>query len=161
MDPVIVLASEKDRNEIMALYKAQIGREFCPWTDHYPSNETIDYDFSRDALFVMKEDGRIIAAISLEEDEEVDVLECWDRNLTPSGELARLAVLPTEQNKGIARKMLNFGMEELKRREYVATHFLVNRHNVKAIKSYDAFGFNVVGECEMYDQEFLCYEKKL
>ncbi|MCR5254763.1 MAG: GNAT family N-acetyltransferase [Acetatifactor sp.] len=161
MDPVIVLASEKDRKEIMALYKAQIGREFCPWTDHYPSDETIDYDFSRDALFVMKENGKILAAISLEEDEEVDVLDCWNRELAPSGELARLAVLPSEQNKGLARKMLNFGMEELKRRGYVATHFLVNKYNVKAIRSYDAFGFNVVGECHMYDQDFLCYEKKL
>ena len=38
----IFMASEEDRDEIMSLYKAQIGREYCPWSEEYPSNETID-----------------------------------------------------------------------------------------------------------------------
>ena len=28
-------------------------------------------------------------------------------------------------------------------------------------EKYSKFGFNVVGECHMYDQDFLCYEKEL
>ena len=28
---IIEKATEGERSEIMALYKAQIGREFCPW----------------------------------------------------------------------------------------------------------------------------------
>ena len=157
----IVLASEEDRAGIMSLYKAQLGREFCPWDDEYPSDRTIDWDFSRDALFVLKEDGIIKAAISLEKDEDVDELPCWSKALEPSGELARLAVLPDEQNKGLARMMLRFGMEELKRRGFKGTHFLVNKYNKKAIRSYEVFGFNVVGECRLYDQDLLCYEKEL
>ena len=62
----IIMAKEEDRDEILSLYKAQLGREFCAWAEDYPSNETIDYDFSRDALFVLKEDGIIKAAISIE-----------------------------------------------------------------------------------------------
>ncbi len=157
----ITMASEEDRSEILSLYKLQIGRDFCPWNDYYPSNETIDFDFSRDALFVLKSEGKIKAAISLEEDEAVDSLDCWNEKLTPSGELARLAVLPDEQNRGYARIMLRFGMEELKRRGNKGTHFLVNKYNTKAIRSYAAFDFKVVGECHMYDQDFLCYEKEL
>ncbi|MBR4768803.1 MAG: GNAT family N-acetyltransferase, partial [Lachnospiraceae bacterium] len=61
----------------------------------------------------------------------------------------------------IARKMLAFGMEELKRRGFKSVHFLVNRHNTKAIRSYAVFSFPVVGECELFEQEFLCYEKEL
>ena len=157
----IVSATEDDRLEIMSLYKAQLGRPFCPWDEDYPSNATIDYDLSRDALFVLKEDGCIKAAISLEEDEDVDALSCWSPYLKPSGELARLAVLPEEQNKGLGRIMLQFGMDELKRRGCMGVHFLVNKHNIKAIQSYKVFGFNVVGECHMFDQDFLCYEIKL
>ena len=56
----IVTATEQDREEILALYKAQIGREFCPWDEHYPSNETIDADFARDGLLVLKEDGILV-----------------------------------------------------------------------------------------------------
>jgi ribosomal protein S18 acetylase RimI-like enzyme len=57
--------------------------------------------------------------------------------------------------------MMQFGMDELKRRGYRGIHMLVNRHNVKAIRCYAVFGFNVVGECHMFDQDFLCYEKEL
>ena len=81
----IITATEEDREEILALYKAQIGRELCPWDEYYPSNETIDADFARDGLFVLKEDGIIKAAISIDEDEEVNRLSCWDKNLEPEG----------------------------------------------------------------------------
>ena len=161
MDYEIVLAKEEDRVEIMALYKAQIGREFCPWTDEYPSDVTIDFDLSRDALFVLKMDGRIKAAVSLEEDDDVDNLSCWDATKAPEGELARIAVDPEEQSKGLGRIMLQFGMDELKRRGFKGIHMLVNKHNKKAIRCYSVFGFDVVGECSMYDQDFLCYEKEL
>ena len=157
----IVMATEEDREELMALYKMQVGKEFCPWTDDYPSDETIDFDLSRDALFVMKEDGKIIASVSIEEDEEVDKLECWNPDLAPAGELARLAVLPEKQGQGIARQMLKFGMNELKRRGCKSIHFLVNKYNEKAIRSYAQFGFDIVGECHLFDQDFLCYEQVL
>ena len=31
---------------------------------------------------------------------------------------------------------------------------LVNKLNIKAIRSYEVFGFNVVGECHMFEQDF-------
>ena len=161
MDYEIILAKEEDRAEIMALYKAQIGGEFCPWTDDYPSNETIDWDLSRDALYVLKKDGKIKAAVSLEKDDDVDALTCWDETKAPEGELARIAVVPDEQSKGLGRIMLQFGMDELKRRGFKGIHMLVNKYNKKAIRCYSVFGFNVVGECRMYDEDFLCYEKEL
>ena len=157
----IVMASEEERSEILALYKKQVGREFCAWDEDYPSNETIDFDLSRNALFVLKEDGKIKGAVSLDEDEDVERLPYWDPNLAPEGELARLAVLPEEQGKGIGRILLRFGMEELKRRGCRGIHILVNCHNEKAIRCYAVFGFRTVGECHMFEQDFWCYEKEL
>lgn len=58
-DYEIVLATDGDRAEILSLYDMQKGREFCPWSEEYPSNETIDFDLSRDALYVLKKDGKI------------------------------------------------------------------------------------------------------
>ena len=157
----IVMATEADRSEILSLYRAQLGREYCPWDEGYPSDETIDWDLSRDALFVLKKNGKIRAAVSIEKDEEVDLLPCWDKTLSPAGELARLAVLPEEQSRGLGRIMLQFGMDELKRRGFRGIQFLVDRHNAKAIRCYGVFGFRVVGECHMYEKEFLCYEREL
>ena len=157
----IIPATEKDKSEILKLYKMQLGREFCPWNEYYPSMDEIDFDLSRDSLFVMKEAGKIIAAISIDEDESVEKLPYWSENLAPGAELSRLAVSPDSQGKGIAKEMINHGMSELKRRGFKSLHFLVNRNNVKALKCYAAFGFNKVGECELYDQPMLCYEIEL
>ena len=51
--------------------------------------------------------------------------------------------------------MLVFGMEELARRGYKSVHFLVNKLNVKALRSYAVFGFDTVGECSLFGQPFL------
>ena len=161
MDHRIVSAKEEDREEILSLYQAQKGRPYCLWDEDYPSDATISFDLARGALFVLKSGGRIKAAVSIDEDETVAQLLCWDKALEPSAELARLAVAPEEQNKGLGRVMLRFGMDELKRRGFKGVHFLVNKHNVTALRSYAVFGFHVVGECRLYGQDFLCYEKEL
>ena len=75
--------------------------------------------------------------------------------------MARIAVLPEEQGKGYGRIMIQFGIDELKRRGFRGIRMLVNKLNRKAIRCYAVFGFRVVGECRMYEQNFLCYEKEL
>ena len=60
---------------------------------------------------------------------------------------------PDYQNQGIARIMLLYAMRELPNRGYRSVHFLVNRLNVKALRSYDKLNFNNVGECEMFDKD--------
>lgn len=157
----IVTAQPQDKAEILKLYKAQIGREFCPWTEEYPDEETIEFDLSRDSLFVLKDGDRIVGAVSIDDDEEVNALGCWNKSLAPGGEIARIAVLPEYQNRGLARQMVRYAMKVLRQRGFRSIHFLVNRHNTKAIRSYAAFGFDVVGECHMFEQDFLCYEKEL
>ena len=41
---IIVAATSDDRDEILRLYKLQLGREYCPWDEHYPGTGEIDYD---------------------------------------------------------------------------------------------------------------------
>ncbi|MBO4679487.1 MAG: GNAT family N-acetyltransferase [Lachnospiraceae bacterium] len=154
-------ATEADKAEILALYKIQLGREFCPWSEHYPTENEIDFDLSRDSLIVMREDGKIIASISIDEDEAVNKLPYWTDALKPGGEVSRLAVLPEYQNQGIAREMIRATMEILKERGFKSIHFLVNRLNTKAMKSYAKLGFDKVGELEIFEQPMICYEKKL
>ena len=155
-------AEVADKGKILALFQMQLGREYCAWDDHYPGMKEIEFDLARDALFVMKdENGEIVASISIDEDEAVKNLTCWRADLQPGGELARLAVHPSLQNKGMAREMLKYGMQELKKRGYQSVHFLVNKENKKALRSYAVFQFPVVGECEMFGQPFFCYESKL
>ena len=98
----IILADKNDSEEILKLYKAQIGGA-ADWNEHYPSEETIEFDLKRNALFVMKnESNEIIAVISIDDDQEVADLNCWNKELEPSAELARLCVREDMRNKGIS-----------------------------------------------------------
>lgn len=158
----IMQATTTDTEEILRLYKAQLGQEFCAWDEHYPERQDIAYDLSRDALFVMKnEAGEIVAAISLDEDENVENLPCWTADLQPGGEVARLAVRKDYQNQGLAREMIKYAMDVLRERGRKSIHYMVNRDNQKAVRSYAHLHFPQVGTCELYGQPFLCFEQKL
>ncbi len=161
----IMAATKKDTDEIYRLYRSQLGTECCVWNEDYPALSDIAFDLSRDALFVMKEmqDGteRIIAAISLDQDENVENLPFWNPDLKPGGEVSRLAVSLERQNQGIAREMIRYAMQELKQRGKKSIHYMVSENNEKAVRSYAHLNFTLAGKCEMYGQPYLCYEQEL
>lgn len=155
-------ASGQDQDELMRLYTLQKGRRYCFWTADYPAPENVEDDLAHDALFVMRDQtGRILAAVSIERDEQADRLSCWNASLAPVAEIARLAVHPSFQKRGMARKILAGVMQILKDRGYRGIHLLVNSKNLPAIRTYDWFRFDRAGECDMYNQHFLCMEKDL
>ncbi len=109
-------AKQDDKEEILALYQSLIGTPYCAWGNGYPGEQEFDYDMKRNALFCMEnEDGEIIGTITVDEDPQVEALTCWSKTLQPSAELSRLGVRTDMQNQGIARQLLQHGMEELKK----------------------------------------------
>lgn len=156
----IALAKREDFDVLMALYRAAVGEEGCTWNEEYPTEEDIRGDLDRESLYCARnEGGEIVAAFAIDHDEEVDGLPCWSPELIPSGEISRLVVRRDCQNQGIARQMLAFGMEELKRRGFRGIHFLVSKTNERALRSYAKFDFEKAGEAELYGQDWYCYEK--
>lgn len=154
----IVTATRDDREEILALYKTMLYGP-ADWNEYYPNEDTIEFDLSRNALYVMKDDeDRIIAAISIDEDEDVKNLSCWSRELIPSAELARLCVRKDMQNQGIAKKMMRHVFEILKKEGNKGVHILVKTGHEAALSSYRAIGFRMVGECNLFDKDFVCME---
>ncbi len=155
-------ASKKDKSEILTLYRSLAGTEFCAWTEEYPGEIDIEGDLSRDGLFCLKDEkGEIVGVISIDQDENVERLTCWSKELQPSAELSRIGVRVENQNQGIARKLLQHAMEELRRRGKRSVHLLVCKTNKKAIRSYEKLNFEVVGECRMFGEGWWCYEKAL
>lgn len=155
-------AKEEDKLEILQLYHSLVGTEYCAWNLNYPSETEIDGDMAREALFCLKnEENQIIGVISIDKDEAVENLTCWSKELQPSAELSRLGVKVEYQNQGVARKLLQYGMKELKKQGKRSVHFLVCKTNIKAIRSYAKLQFDVVGECELFGESWWCYEKVL
>ena len=155
----ITLAAREDKEEILALYKTMLYGP-ADWNEHYPNDDTIDFDMSRNALYVMKNElDEIIAAISIDEDEEVDKLPCW--SIMPGGELSRLCVRKDMQNHGIAKEMMRYAFDVLKNEGKNGVHILVRTGHTKALSTYAKLGFKTVGECHLFDKDFICMEIKL
>ena len=157
----ICLASPDDRNKILALYKTMLYGP-AEWDEDYPNEETIGFDMSRDALFVMKnDDDEVIAAISIDKDNEVDSLPYWDKSLAPSGEFSRICVRKDMQNQGIARQMILHVFDVMRKDGKKGAHILVKTGHEAALALYGKLGFKTVGECFMYGKNFICMEVKL
>lgn len=155
----ITLAAREDKEDILALYKTMLYGP-ADWNEHYPTEDTIDFDMSRNALYVMKNElDEIIAAISIDEDEEVDKLPCW--SIMPGGELSRLCVRKDMQNHGIAKEMMRYAFDVLKNEGKNGVHILVRTGHTKALSTYAKLGFKTVGECHLFDKDFICMEIKL
>lgn len=152
----------KDKQAILSLYRSMIGTKGCTWSMDYPNEEILENDFKRQAIFVIRnEKNEIIGTISIDDDSEVDQLECWSDSLKPAAELARLAIKDDYQNLGLARFMLQSVMEELKKRNYKSVHFLVSKTNVRALRSYAKLNFERKGESDLFGENWWCYEKEL
>lgn len=155
-------AKTEDKEQIMQLYRNAIGTEGCTWSEDYPNEQILLTDLSKHNLFCMEnQDKEIVGVISIDEDEEVDRLECWNRNAGKMAELARLVVREDCQNKGMARELIKNVIKVLKERQYKSVHYLVSKYNDKALASYKKLDFKCVGESDILDNDWYCYEMLL
>jgi len=153
------VAKVADREEIMAIYDSL--RDGVLWDEHYPNYELLDDDLAKGRLYCRREDGRIIAVISMnfgvDEDGEVPCFTPCRRPVV----FHRLGVAPFAQNRGIAKQMLSELMLVAAAEGADMVRFLVAKNNPAAIKSYSVLGFSVVGETSAWGDDYYCYEKKL
>ena len=160
MQTVFRNARADEAEAVYALYRSVIGTRFCAWDETYPGLFEIRRDLAAGALFVLEEEGRIIGAISLAPENELDELSCWSAG-EKAGEFARVVICPERQGKQLARLLVSHILEEMKRRGYRWAHISVASENIPAQKTYGHFGFTAVGQEEMWGHCFYLYELPL
>ena len=158
----IELASPQDADAIWALYRSLLGSPYGTWDEDYPTREIVEEDLANnDVLLLRLPEGGIGAAIVVEKSEEFEADVPWYPDVTRWCALGRLGVAHGLQGRGIARRMLTEAMARAKAEGYKAVRFLVGAHNVPALRSYATLGFEVCGQTRMWDEDWLCYEKRL
>lgn len=162
MDLYIERAKAQDADEIYALYRSLIDMPYGTWSEDYPSRELVEEDLARSEVFVMRDgQGRIVSAIVVEESDEFEPMAHWYEDVRHWGQLGRLGVAKDMQGRGIARQMIAYAMEQLRREGRDAVRFLVGAHNTPALRSYAKLGYEVCGEADAWGSHWLCYEKRL
>ena len=161
LNPWIQNADETDTEDLLCLYRSMQNGP-AQWSEHYPNADTIAFDLSRNSLFVMKNQQKeIIAAITIDQDEQVEALSCWSPSRMPGGEISRVCVRKDYQGKGIAAQMVQHAMAVMKTRGKKGIHLLVLGDHKVALRLYTRLGFEPVGECDLYQKHFLCMERSL
>lgn len=157
-------ATKEDAQEIYALYRSLIHMPDGTWDEDYPSLEIVRHDLAHNDVLIMRgEMGKIVSAIVLEmEDDELSRTDVqWYSDVSRWAELSRLGVDQSLQGKGIAKKMLLAAMAAGKEKGCDAVRFLVSKTNPAPQRAYAKLNFDICGETELYDQQWLCYQKRI
>ena len=72
------------------------------------------------------------------------------------------ALYPEEyQNKKLARMMMAYAMNVLRKQGKRSVHILVREGHEVAMRAYMHLGYEKVGKCSLYDMRFVCMERAL
>lgn len=153
-------AGESDIDEIEALYRSCIGIEGTTWNEYYPLRRDAERDLAVNGLYVAEIGGATVGCISVTRS-ELEALAGWRMSGDGVLELSHLAVHPDCRGHGYAADIISAVIRGLKNEGCPAVHMLAARSNRAAVRTYEKLGFELCGECRMYDIDFYMYEKLL
>lgn len=154
-------ASHDELDAVCELYASCIGRDGCTWNEYYPSREDAENDLGSGCLYVGVHDGKVIATISVVPENELDGQKFWNIDDGKTREIARIAVSRLYEGHGYAKALVSRIIDILRTENCTAVHLLVAKRNINAVRLYRSLGFEFVGECFMYGNDYYACEMKL
>lgn len=152
-------AQQSDAQYILSLYQRAQSSGFCVWNDSYPSMAEITHDLETESLYVLTDGGKIIGAISVVPENELDGFACW--SCSSGKEIARVVIDKAYQGRGLSFEMVQNIQSILRKSGCSAIHLSVVKSNIPAYKTYVKAGFVTVGTADMYGNHYYLMEKAL
>lgn len=153
-------AVKSDIDDIAALYHSCIGIAGTTWNEYYPLRRDAERDLAVNGLYVAEVVCTTVGCVSVTRS-ELEALAGWRMRGDGVLELSRLAVRPDCRGHGYAADIISAVIRGLKNEGCPAVHLLAARSNRAAVRTYEKLGFELCGECRMYDIDFYMYEKLL
>lgn len=141
----------EDLDEIMELIGRciQVMRQggSDQWNDDYPNRKVLEEDLRGGVLFAAELKGELAAIVVLDEhqDEEYETI-VWRDTEGPCLLMHRLAVDPSQQGRGIARRMVGFAETYARLQGYRSLRLDTYARNAAALKLYRGLGYEQRGE---------------
>ena len=162
-----VKAVETDAREVFSLIvacrEAMEGTEMEQWPEFYPDLDVVRGDIEREALWIYREDGTLVAAMTVDDTQP----EPYDGIDWKYGGLYicvhRLAVDPARRREGIAGRMMVFAEEMAFRNGRKAVRLDTYGLNTAAVRFYECLGYRrrAIIYLPKKDGEYICFEKSL
>lgn len=153
------MAQKEDAAQILSLYQNAKKEPLCAWDDSYPSTRDIEQDLRSGNLYVMTVGRKIIGAISVAPENEMDSFDGW--SCKNGKEIARVVVAGDYRGQGIALEMVWHVERILRESGCGAIHLAVAKSNIPAYKTYVKAGLTVAGEADLYGDRHILMEKSL
>lgn len=152
--------------EIMAVAGAcavhMINMGIFQWNDHYPTAKSFSIDISRQELYVLIHEGRIIGMVALTDimDEEYKPVEWLTKN-KKNLYIHRLGVHPDFQGQGYAQKIMDYAEHFANENDYDSVRLDTFSRNRRNQRFYEQRGYirleNIYFPMQS-DDPFHCYE---
>ena len=124
--------------------------------------EFIQEDIQKDGLYLLTlPDGKILSAVSLLPDEELNELPFWGAGIENPCELSRFGACSTCEHPKIGSRMLQKILQTALEMGFDGMRLLAAPENERAIALYRKMGFKTMGQAHLYDSEWLCMERPL
>ena len=154
-------AKIEEAEETLKIYKSLIGYEGCLWDEYYPNIEIVNNDIKNETLYVALIDDEIVGAAQSGIDEELFNMEFFTKEKKNPRDLSRVAVKKEYQKQGIARKIIAYIEDELRKDGVDYMYLTVGKTNIKAYNLYKSIGYETKGEMVKFDIDWYCQEKKI
>ena len=151
------IAQRGDEEQVLSLYEIAKSGQFCVWNDSYPSIAEIEHDLETKNLYVMTDDSKVIGAISVVPENELDDFHCW--SCKNGKEIARVVIDRAYQGRGLSFEMVQRIESVLRGKGHISIRLSVVKSNIPAYKTYIKAGFAVVGEAQMYGNDYYLMDK--
>lgn len=145
----------------VSLYNSLKDLPGCTWDEGYPNREIVESDIQNGCLYGAIDNGELIAVGAALPDDELTHLNCW---LIPAQKpcvFSRIGVALNHHGQGLAGQMVRYMEEEMRLSGYDTVRMLVSPGNEKALHVYHSCGYQECGSTRMYEEDWLCMEKKL
>lgn len=148
-----------DIGKVFAMHRSVIGLNGTAWNEHYPAYENVVTDHETGNLYILENDsGEIIGSCAIETDNEFEDFHGWRTDDASYQEISRVIVPPERQGHGYAKEMVRLLMDELARSGCTSVRLFAAKTNLAACRTYQALGFETVGEYSAYGNDFYAME---
>lgn len=149
-------AFEEEKNDVLKLYNDAKNEHLCVWNDDYPTIFEVEEDFKTNNLYVLVADDKVIGALSVVPENEMDDFEEWEQKDNVI-ETARIVIAKEYQGNGYSLYMIKSLIEKCKLENISAIHLSCQCENIPAIKTYKKAGFKFLCTKFMYGNNYyLC-----
>lgn len=152
----------QDLNAIMNLIRSctshMEAQKIHQWDEIYPDECTIKNDVDKQHLYLLEEDGKACGIIVLNEVQEPEYKNVKWKFLGKTLVVHRLAIEPSNQQKGLARMLMQFAHKVAIEQHYETIRLDAFIHNPAAVGLYEKLGYRKAGAVTFRKGDFFCFE---